>query len=384
MSSNKPRIVILQNQLNELGGISTFCRLISGGLAARGYQVEVGAIHQSMGEKVQPYGPEVTSWVLAEHPAPLPESASVADNQAYRKAVSEFQSQVLQSGKARFSDFDDNTIVIFTQLFSRERLREIIDPAVGAGSFRTVGQFHSSFRAADSWGDLQRIIAGYHDDDLFTCLTEEDAVLFQKKGLNNVSYLHNPAVLSNDEPVSSLENHKVVAISRFDDNKQIDHMLIAWLRISRLAPGWKLELYGSGPKQDELERLIAELGLQDSVKICGVTRDTTGVLREASISLLTSRDEGFPLSLVEASHMGVPSVAYSCSPGVRGILANGEAGILVRQNDTTLLAQAILKLINDTGYRRQVGTAARAHVTKEFALERIMDDWEQMFRDVLR
>lgn len=384
MLTMKPKIVIMQNQLGDLGGVSTFCDLLSRGLSERGYEVEIGAIHPAIGQIAEPYLSDIPTWTLAPSPRPISEFGRFRRQSRHRKVMKAFHAKVLDAAQTRFSALSPETIVLFTQVYARERLKPVIDTAVKNRQFRVIGQFHSSFAAAKAWKDLRRVLASYADDDLFVCLTEEDARGFQRAGLNNSTSIYNPAVAPAGVAQSTLENPVVVSLSRYDSNKQIDHMLDAWSMVVVQEPEWKLHLYGSGPLEEKVRQQIVDQGLLDNVVLAGATNNAMDVLSKASISILASRNEGFPMSLVESGLVGVPSVAYSCSPGVRVVLDHGRAGVLVEPNDTGALARGLLALIRDTAAREQMGAAAREHVTQTLSIGRILDQWEQTFEEVLR
>jgi glycosyltransferase involved in cell wall biosynthesis len=115
----------------------------------------------------------------------------------------------------------------------------------------------------------------------------------------------------------------------------------------------------------------------------GATHDVAGVLREASVFAMSSEQEGLPLALAEAMSCGVPCVAFDCVPGIREIIRDDEDGLVVPNRDVEALAAGICRLIEDEALRRELGAAAR-HNIERFRLDRILDQWEELFVQVER
>jgi glycosyltransferase involved in cell wall biosynthesis len=80
---------------------------------------------------------------------------------------------------------------------------------------------------------------------------------------------------------------------------------------------------------------------------------------------------------------GVPAVTYDCSPGVRAIVTNGETGRIVSQNHVAGLAAALRELMSDEPRRLSMAAAARRSASR-FAVETVMDRWEDTISRVLR
>src|SRR4029077_2427741 len=123
-------------------------------------------------------------------------------------------------------------------------------------------------------------------------------------------------------------------------------------------PEWRLRIYGSGPKRQELVRLVRKLGIFDRVELAGSVPDMRSEWAKASISALTSRAEGFPLSVQEAMAAGVPVASYDCASGPREIIQHEVNGLLVSPESIAGMAAALLRLATDDDLRRALGEGA--------------------------
>lgn len=384
MNEQKPRIVIVQNHLGDLGGVSTFCRMLSSGLLARGYRVEVGAIAPPRDGTRHPYEAGVDTWTLADPIRQVSTYGRLLRERRVRRDRARWRAGMTARAAERFADYDDPTVVLFTQLHAREMLRQFADPPRNRRSFATISQYHNSYAAAAMSRDLRRIKKAYPGDDLFLALTEHDAVLFQRAGLNNTGYLHNPVEPPRATTLADPDRKAVVSLGRYDEQKQLDHLVRAWSLIAERAPGWELRLYGSGPREAEIRSQIRSLGLESSVRMMGVTSAPEDALLGGSISASSSAYEGFPLALTEASMLGLPSAAYACSPGVELIVEDGVTGLLTPPDRPGELADALLRLMNDRALRERMGRAARERMIEHFSVDAVLDRWEEVFAQTLR
>ncbi|GGQ14089.1 hypothetical protein GCM10010140_50420 [Streptosporangium pseudovulgare] len=157
---------------------------------------------------------------------------------------------------------------------------------------------------------------------------------------------------------SPLNAETVVAIGRLSKVKGYDLLLRAWEQVSAARAGWTLRIVGSGPERARLVKLAGDLGLACSVEFPGPCRDVGAELDGASIFVLSSRREGFPVTILEALSKGVPVVAFDCPHGPGEIITHGHDGLLVPRQHVTALAAAIGLLIDHEAGRHTMGRTA--------------------------
>lgn len=160
----------------------------------------------------------------------------------------------------------------------------------------------------------------------------------------------------------SLESRKVVYLGRLDSNKQVAHIIQAISILVDKGENPFLDIYGHGPKEKALGKLIAELELESRVKLRGFTHEPLRALAEARVSVVSSRREGFALSLFESLSMGTPVVAYDFKYGPRDAIADGSNGRLVPQGNIAALAEALSEILalDDAKYRRMSDESIRS------------------------
>jgi starch synthase len=170
----------------------------------------------------------------------------------------------------------------------------------------------------------------------------------------------------------------VISHGRIDiHRKGLDILLAAWDRICREQPeqDLRLLLIGTGPDADELRRSIATLQLRGVMWRDEFVHDRAVIrqyLSAADVYVLASRQEGFPVAPLEAMACGLPVVAAD-APGISDIFEAGETsgGLVVPREDTTALAQAIARVLNNTAWGRELGKRARHRVEQYFSPEAV-------------
>jgi len=129
---------------------------------------------------------------------------------------------------------------------------------------------------------------------------------------------------------------------------------------------------GDGPERPRLEALARELGLDGRVEFRGALphAEAVAAARDAAAFVLPSVDEAFGVAYVEAMAGGVPAVGSRGEGGPEDIAAAGEGIRLVPPGDPEALAAELRGLLEDPGWRRELGEAARRTVLAEFTWER--------------
>ena len=166
----------------------------------------------------------------------------------------------------------------------------------------------------------------------------------------------------------------VLGIGRLTHQKGFDLLIQAFDQAELPSAGWRLVILGEGPDRANLQSLINQLGLRDSVIMPGFAPDVAAWLRRCDIFVLSSRFEGFPHALLEAMQTGCPAISFDCPSGPRDLISSGDNGILLPQQDVDALAEAIRTLATDPTTRTRLGATATA-VSERFSPQRVYGMW---------
>lgn len=170
----------------------------------------------------------------------------------------------------------------------------------------------------------------------------------------------------------------VGVVGRLTAIKDHDTLLRAMARV----PSAHLAVVGDGERRAELEASLPRLGLEGRVHFLGWRSDIADCLADVDVVALTSRNEGTPVSLIEAGASSRPVVATDVG-GVRSVVLDGETGFLTPPGDDTRIAAHLTALLSDADMRRRLGTAGRDHVRKRFDHSRLISDVGRLYDSLL-
>ena len=237
---------------------------------------------------------------------------------------------------------------------------------------RVTGKIHLSFRI------LERIGGMLGTGVITVCHDERE--LGRTSGLVSPEKLfcvHNgiPDCSPHATPVA--DDLTVVMVARF--HKQKDHatLLRALARLQQHP--WRLRLVGSGPLVEDVRNLARALGLADRVEFLGECDHTAEVLSRATVFVLSTCYEAFPISILEAMRAGLPIVASRVG-GIPEAVSDGASGFLVEPFREDLLADALERLFLDPGLREEAGQQGRQIFLERFTDKRMIQQTLQIYR----
>lgn len=361
------------------GGMERIVTVKANYLAQHGYDVTLITSHQEgkpfaffLDEKIHHKDLNVDFSIKRS----LWNNATVSD---YRKKLNDY---------LLTKDFD---IVISTGGMDLYELYKIKD-----GSIK-LAEVHFSY-------DMNYLMAGEHASQLKTLFVAflktkrmvmaarhyKNIVVLTKRDLNkwrrhctNAIQIYNPVTIEKSN-ISKGINHRAIAVGRLAYQKGFDYLVKAWRLVHAQCPEWNLSIFGEGPDRDFLQNLIHRYGLSACVSLKGNSRKIQEEYAKSSLFIMSSRFEGFPLSMIEAESSGLPVVSYDCPCGPSELIDSGRNGLLVSSvGDVDGLANAIIDVLKDERKRKAM---ADESLRKVMALnvDEIMGKWMLLFSEVLK
>lgn len=176
----------------------------------------------------------------------------------------------------------------------------------------------------------------------------------------------------------------IVCVARHVKVKNLGLLLEACARLRDNNAEFSCAMVGDGPLRGELEAMCRRLGLDKLIEFTGALpqADVLKWWQRASVSVLTSENEGMPVCLMEAAACGVPAVATAVG-GVPELIEDGVTGLLAPPGDAVALADALGKLLGDSSLAARMGAAARRRAEVHFSVSRQVDRLLALWRELL-
>ena len=171
-------------------------------------------------------------------------------------------------------------------------------------------------------------------------------------------------------------------VGRMTAVKNTDSLVRALQALVDLGVDARLLLVGDGPDRDHLERYAHELGVMKRCLFLGYQEDVARFYDAIDALVLPSVNEGTPVSVIEALAAERPAVATRVG-GTPDIIRDGIDGFLVDPADPGELAERLAELARDATRRAAMGAAGRARVLERYAVSRLIDDIDRLYRELL-
>jgi len=163
---------------------------------------------------------------------------------------------------------------------------------------------------------------------------------------------------------------RILYIGRLSEEKNLSALVRAAAALPKRIAG-ELIMIGSGPLRDRLEAEARAAGVRAEFPGVVDNQLIPGWLREAAAFVLPSFTEGHPKALIEAMAAGVPCVASDC-PGNRGLVRDGDTGLLFDPRDPPGLAAALERVLTDEELAAGLGRRGHDLVSREYDLGRLV------------
>lgn len=381
------QVVLLSNEIFNQGGVERYSATLANAFADLGIPVHWIGLMPEIVRADYELNELVTTQILYPERPPAVQNVSQFTGLA-RKRAEELQthrlalrSQGIEELGKILNSYGPETLVLAAQLHIMEHLRDSGFVYGRPDGPIVVAQYHGTVGAVPN--DTRRMNRTYREADLCTVLTEGDAIALRAEGLPRVDFVPDP-VSPLTRAFDSVKSDFPLAVSvgRLSPEKGHIRLVQAWPAVLESVPNAQLEIYGEGPCEGDLVDLIADLNLQGSIRLMGYTSEPHEVISRAQIHVLPSRHEGFGLVIAEAAQVGVPTVAFACSPGVEMLIGSGnERGALAENNNIDAFSEAIVSLLQDPELAAERGERAKDFVAN-FEPARIAQRWIEIYNEL--
>ncbi len=257
-----------------------------------------------------------------------------------------------------------NILLVLSFLLNYKRKRD----------YKLIGWEHFTHNAPMSLFTriLRELLYKYLDD--LIVLTKFDEEYYKAKKIKTTVIENAYTAMDVDNLNTISKGNVILSIGRHTSQKRFDKLLHIWKEIVKKNDGLKLRIVGDGPLLDENKKLAQKLNLSDSVVFAPPTKKINEEYQNASLFLMTSDYEAFPMVLLEALKNGLPCIAFDCDTGPRDIIVNGVDGFVIPINDSLKFVEKTIDVMNDENLRYQLSSNAKVNVER-FNEEHISKKW---------
>lgn len=172
---------------------------------------------------------------------------------------------------------------------------------------------------------------------------------------------------------------RIIGIGSLLPIKRWDRLLMAAVALKRKKFSFVVDIAGSGPLREPLEKQARDLGVLDCVTFRGHTDDVPSLISTSTFLAHTSDVEGCPNAVMEAMACGRPVVAMDAGD-ISSLVDDGQTGFVVRLGDDEKLVDRMATLINDRRLCQRMGEAGRIKAEREFGMDRLITDTFNAYR----
>jgi glycosyltransferase involved in cell wall biosynthesis len=173
----------------------------------------------------------------------------------------------------------------------------------------------------------------------------------------------------------------VGTVANLKSHKRLDVLIRAAAILQGRISNLRLVIVGTGPREEDLRRLVHELGLDSTVIFAGFREDAPRVAATFDVFALSSDHEGLSIALIEALALGKPAVVTDVG-GLAEVVRDGVEGFLVPRENPAVMANRIARLLQYRSLREQMGALGRSRAA-EFDIRKAIRRVEQVYAELL-
>ena len=241
--------------------------------------------------------------------------------------------------------------------------------------------FHIYNNNGSKLRDISRWLAARYSDYIIT-LTEKDKNNYIKKLniKNKIDYIYNPIIKDNEE-TCDIEAKQILSVGMLRHVKGFDMLCEISNKVLHQNKNWKWIILGDGEDRELLERKIKEYNLEGRLILKGNVSNVDDYYKSSSIYVMTSRFEGFPMTLLEAKSYKLPIVSFDCLTGPSDIITDSVNGYLVEPYNKSVMVNKVNELIENSNLRREFSSKSNCDIEK-FKINKIINKWVQIIEHI--
>lgn len=388
-----PTVLRIITRLN-VGGPAIQAARLTGDLEPLGYRTvllhgQVGSAEGSMADLLRPDAEARYTPTLRRELSPLADSRAFA---VIWSALREFRPDIVHTHMAKAGLLGRLAAHLHNRTLARKHRARIVHTYHGHvldGYFspRATAVFIAAERRLSRWTDALVAVSPIIRDDLI-----ERFGIGTRERFHVVPLGFDLAALAATDTSSRVAARRALdlppdvpvigTVGRLTAIKNHELFIDAARLLAARTPSALFLIVGDGERRADLEAAAARAGLAGRIRFLGWRRDLATVYGALDVFVLTSRNEGTPVALIEAMAAGVCGVATRVG-GVPDVISDSTVGVLVPGDDPSRLADEVDGLLRSGPRRRDIGERARASVLGRYGITRLVGDIDRLYRSLL-
>ncbi|MFK7831754.1 MAG: glycosyltransferase [Winogradskyella sp.] len=196
----------------------------------------------------------------------------------------------------------------------------------------------------------------------------------------NVTTIYNSIDIPEETENYKSDHRYILFFGRLDDEvKNISLLLEGYAKSNLQRHEIKLKILGEGKDLEKLKQLVQSLNIASDVQFLGYNSNPEPIVNAALFTVLTSKYEGFPRSILESLALGTPVISVDCKSGPNEIIQNNTNSILVENHHPEQLAEAMNRLVEDKDLYLLCKQNAKSSILP-FSAQNISEQWQSILK----
>lgn len=227
---------------------------------------------------------------------------------------------------------------------------------------------------------------GIRKSDLNVVLTKRALSVFKEKyGAGNTIQIYNPVDPAVFEAAGEYDpqSKKIISVGRLTYQKNFQVAVEVAASVLPQFPDWQWDIFGQGEDLEELVKLTEEAGISGQMHFKGQVTDLYQRYKQYSIMVMTSRYEGFPMTLLEGLGNGLPLISFDIPTGPSEIIEDGINGFLIKSSDSEGMSNRLCKMMKCPDELLKMSHSSKERA-RAFSQEEIISKWNMALKTICR
>ena len=248
-------------------------------------------------------------------------------------------------------------------------------------NFKFIYTIHSSkletYLTDNNWIAKQMVQKAYKTVAVSNFIKQQ---LTTKFGFDSAIVIPNTFDLKLVSNTEKLPFDYCIAVGRLVSLKQFDKLVASYSNSILPQKNMHLVILGVGDEQEKIEKTILENKVSVFVHLLGFKSNVSDYISNAKFLVLSSKYEGFPMTVLEALSLGTPVISFDCESGPNEMIVNHENGILVENQNFTELTHKMNIFVEDDVLYQNCKSNAVSSVAK-FQPEVVVKQWLHILKN---